>query len=269
MSDPRPSAPVDIKPRTRVVTDGIEATTSPRHAPRRRHGRRGLGQAADRHRVARGTRSRPATCASTGSRRARRRACTPAAATRCSSARSRVSDGISMGHEGMHFSLVSPRGHRRLGRDRHDGRAPRRLRAARRLRQVAARHADGRRPPRPRRASSSTPARSRRAGSSSRDGTEKDVTIIDSFEAVGACKAGKHERGGPQAHRVRHRARRGRLRRHVHREHHGVRRRGARHEPARLRRAARRPTAAATTSRTAPARPSSTCCASASRPATS
>ena len=33
-----------------------------------------------------------------------------------------VSDGITMGHQGMHFSLVSPRGHRRLRRDGHDGR---------------------------------------------------------------------------------------------------------------------------------------------------
>ena len=48
-----------------------------------------------------------------------------------------VSDGIAMGHEGMHFSLVSPRGDRRLGRDRDDGRAARRLGAAGRLRQVA------------------------------------------------------------------------------------------------------------------------------------
>ena len=60
-----------------------------------------------------------------------------------------VSDGISMGHEGMHFSLVSPRGHRRLGRDGDDGRAARRLGAAGRLRQVAARHDDGRRAARP------------------------------------------------------------------------------------------------------------------------
>ena len=39
-----------------------------------------------------------------------------------------VSDGISMGHEGMHYSLVVARGHRRLGRDRDAGRAARRHR---------------------------------------------------------------------------------------------------------------------------------------------
>ena len=42
-----------------------------------------------------------------------------------------------------------PRGHRRQRRDRHDGRAPRRLGAPRRLRQVPARHAHGRRAARP------------------------------------------------------------------------------------------------------------------------
>ena len=66
------------------------------------------------------------------------------------------------------------------------GRAPRRLGAARRLRQVDPRHADGGRPARPGHPSSSTPARSRRAGCKLSDGTEKDITIIDSFEAVGA-----------------------------------------------------------------------------------
>ena len=118
-----------------------------------------------------------------------------------------VSDGISMGHEGMHFSLVS----REVIADSVEtvmhGRAPRRLRAARRLRQVDPRHAHGRRPPRPRLASSSTPARSRPAGCKLSDGTEKDITIIDSFEAVGAVHGRHDERGRPQAHRVRVRAR--------------------------------------------------------------
>ena len=48
-----------------------------------------------------------------------------------------VTDGISMGHEGMRASLVSPRGHRRLGRDGDARRALRRARHLRRLRQVA------------------------------------------------------------------------------------------------------------------------------------
>ncbi len=66
------------------------------------------------------------------------------------------------------------------------------------------------------------------------DGTEKDVTIIDSFEAVGACLCGQDERGRPQAHRVRDRPGRGCVRWHVHRQHHGLRRRGARTEPPRF-----------------------------------
>ena len=50
-----------------------------------------------------------------------------------------VTDGISMGHEGMRGSLVSPRDHRRLGRVRDARRAPRRARHVRRLRQEPAR----------------------------------------------------------------------------------------------------------------------------------
>ena len=61
-----------------------------------------------------------------------------------------VSDGISHGPRGHALLPRQPRGHRRLGRDRDDGRAPRRLGAARRLRQVAARDAHGRRAARPR-----------------------------------------------------------------------------------------------------------------------
>ena len=62
-------------------------------------------------------------------------------------------------HLGLRRHLDGPRGHallaglprgdRRLGRDRDDGRAARRLGAAGRLRQVAARDADGRGPARP------------------------------------------------------------------------------------------------------------------------
>ena len=59
-----------------------------------------------------------------------------------------------------------PRGDRRQRRDGDAGRAAGRLGAAGRLRQVAARHADGRRPARPARRCSSTPARSCRAGPS-------------------------------------------------------------------------------------------------------
>ena len=60
-----------------------------------------------------------------------------------------ISDGISMGHEGMRASAGEPGDHRRLRRVRHARRALRRARRPGRLRQVAARHAHGRRPPQP------------------------------------------------------------------------------------------------------------------------
>ncbi|WP_158863529.1 dihydroxy-acid dehydratase [Leifsonia sp. AG29] len=101
-----------------------------------------------------------------------------------------VSDGISMGHEGMHFSLVS----REVIADsvetvmmaeRLDGMVllagcdkslPGMLMAAARLDLSAVFLYAG----------SIAPGWVKLS-----DGTEKDVTIIDSFEAVGACKAGK------------------------------------------------------------------------------
>lgn len=101
-----------------------------------------------------------------------------------------VSDGISMGHEGMHFSLVS----REVIADsvetvmmaeRLDGTVllagcdkslPGMLMAAARLDLAAVFLYAG----------SIAPGWVKLS-----DGTEKDVTIIDSFEAVGACKAGK------------------------------------------------------------------------------
>jgi dihydroxy-acid dehydratase len=101
-----------------------------------------------------------------------------------------VSDGISMGHEGMHFSLVS----REVIADsvetvvqaeRLDGTVllagcdksiPGMLMAAARLNLASAFLYAG----------SIAPGWVKLS-----DGTEKDITIIDSFEAVGAVKAGK------------------------------------------------------------------------------
>jgi dihydroxy-acid dehydratase len=100
-----------------------------------------------------------------------------------------VSDGISMGHEGMHFSLVS----REVIADsvetvvmaeRLDGTVllagcdkslPGMLMAAARLDLASVFLYAGSIAP---------------GWVKLRDGTEKDVTIIDAFEAVGACKAG-------------------------------------------------------------------------------
>ena len=150
-----------------------------------------------------------------------------------------VSDGISMGHEGMHFSLVS----REVIADsvevvmqaeRLDGSVllagcdksiPGMLMAAARLDLASVFLYAG----------SIAPGWVRLS-----DGTEKDITIIDSFEAVGAVRAGKMSEADAKAHRVRLRAGRGCLRRHVHREHDGERRRGARPQPPRFGEPARR-----------------------------
>src|SRR3954463_16784656 len=101
-----------------------------------------------------------------------------------------VSDGISMGHEGMHFSLVSrdiiaDSVETVMQAERLDGSVllagcdkslPGMLMAAARLDLSAVFLYAG----------SIAPGWVKLS-----DGTEKDVTIIDSFEAVGACKAGK------------------------------------------------------------------------------
>ena len=166
-----------------------------------------------------------------------RRACTRPAATRWSSAPSRCPTASSMGHEGMHFSLVS----REVIADSveigHAGRAAGRLGAARRLRQVAAGHADGRRPARPRQR---VPVR--------RVDPARDREDVRRHRAAGHDH--RRLRGGrcvcPRADEPRGRRRdrardlpgRGRLRRHVHREHDGQRGRGARHVAAGQRRAA-------------------------------
>ena len=143
-----------------------------------------------------------------------------------------VSDGISMGHDGMHYSLVS----REVIADsvetvfraeQLDGAVllagcdkslPGMLMAAARL-DVAAVFLY---------AGSTLPGRY--------DG--RDVTIIDAFEAVGACLAGRITRDEVDRDREGDLPGRGRLRRHVHRQHDGLRRRGARHVAARQRRPA-------------------------------
>ncbi|NBW73094.1 MAG: dihydroxy-acid dehydratase, partial [Microbacteriaceae bacterium] len=101
-----------------------------------------------------------------------------------------ISDGISMGHEGMHFSLVSREViadsvETVMEAERLDGSVllagcdkslPGMLMAAARLDVSAVFLYAG----------SIAPGWVKLS-----DGTEKEVTIIDAFEAVGACKAGK------------------------------------------------------------------------------
>lgn len=182
------SMAIDIKPRSRAVTDGIEATTS-------RGMLRAVGMGDDDwekpqigiasswnditpcnlslDRLAQG--SREGVHAGGGY---------PLQFGTIS-----VSDGISMGHEGMHFSLVS----REVIADsvetvvmaeRLDGTVllagcdkslPGMLMAAARLDLASVFVYAG----------SIAPGWVRLS-----DGTEKELTIIDSFEAVGACKAG-------------------------------------------------------------------------------
>ena len=179
---------IDIKPRSRAVTDGIEATTS-------RGMLRAVGMGDDDwekpqigiasswnditpcnlslDRLAKGTRE--GVHAGGGY---------PLQFGTIS-----VSDGISMGHEGMHFSLVS----REVIADsvetvvmaeRLDGTVllagcdkslPGMLMAAARLDLASVFVYAG----------SIAPGWVKLS-----DGTEKELTIIDSFEAVGACKAG-------------------------------------------------------------------------------
>ena len=100
-----------------------------------------------------------------------------------------VSDGISMGHEGMHFSLVSREViadsvETVMQAERLDGSVllagcdksmPGMLMAAARLDLASVFLYDG----------SIMPGMAKLT-----DGTEKDVTIIDAFEAVGACARG-------------------------------------------------------------------------------
>ncbi len=210
----------------------------PRDAARGRHGRRRLGQGADRHRelVERDhpvqPLARPPRAGGEGGRARRRRL---PAAVRHRQRQRRHLDGP----RGHALLAGEPRGHRRLGRGRHAGRAPRRLRAARRLRQVDPRHADGRRAARP---GIRLPLRRldrARLGAAQRRHREghHDHRLVRG----GRRRQGRHhERGGRAPHRVRLRAGRGCLRRHVHREHDGERRRGARAEPAGLRQPRRR-----------------------------
>ena len=169
-----------------------------------------------------------------------------------------VSDGISMGHEGMHFSLVS----REVIADsvetvmmaeRLDGSV---LLAG--CDKSLPGHADGGRAARP---GQRVPLRRLDHARPGRRPGRHDHRRVRGRRRL--PRRQDHPRGG-RPHRAGDLPGRGCLRRHVHREHDGLGRRGDRHVAARAR--PRRPpsTAAATGSRTAPARPSSSCCARAS-----
>ena len=186
--DPSRSAPIDIKPRSRVVTDGIEATTS-------RGMLRAVGMGdADWDKPQIGIASSwneitPCNLSLDRLAQGAKEGVHSGGGYPLQFGTISVSDGISMGHEGMHFSLVS----REVIADsvetvmmaeRLDGSVllagcdksiPGMLMASARLDLSSVFLYAG----------SIAPGWVKLS-----DGTEKDVTIIDSFEAVGACRAG-------------------------------------------------------------------------------
>jgi dihydroxy-acid dehydratase len=189
MSDPRPTAPVDVKPRSRVVTDGIEATTS-------RGMLRAVGMGdADWDKPQIGIASSwneitPCNLSLDRLAQAAKEGVHSGGGYPLQFGTVSVSDGISMGHEGMHFSLVSREViadsvETVMQAERLDGSVllagcdkslPGMLMAAARLNLASVFVYSG----------SIAPGWVKLS-----DGTEKDITIIDSFEAVGAVKAGR------------------------------------------------------------------------------
>ncbi len=186
---PGPENSIDIKPRSRVVTDGIEATTS-------RGMLRAVGMGdADWDKPQIGIASSwneitPCNLSLDRLAQGAKEGVHSGGGYPLQFGTISVSDGISMGHEGMHFSLVS----REVIADsvetvvmaeRLDGTVllagcdksiPGMLMASARLDLSSVFLYAG----------SIAPGWVKLS-----DGTEKDVTIIDSFEAVGACLAGK------------------------------------------------------------------------------
>ncbi|MGM1016060.1 MAG: dihydroxy-acid dehydratase [Actinomycetota bacterium] len=187
--DPSASAPIDIKPRSRVVTDGIEATTS-------RGMLRAVGMGdADWEKPQVGIASSwneitPCNLSLDRLAQGAKEGVHSGGGYPLQFGTISVSDGISMGHEGMHFSLVS----REVIADsvetvimaeRLDGTVllagcdksiPGMLMASARLGLSSVFLYAG----------SIAPGWVKLS-----DGTEKDITIIDSFEGVGACRAGR------------------------------------------------------------------------------
>ncbi|MFD5225245.1 dihydroxy-acid dehydratase [Microbacterium sp. NPDC058342] len=186
---PGASAEIDIKPRSRVVTDGIEATTS-------RGMLRAVGMGdADWDKPQIGIASSwneitPCNLSLDRLAQGAKEGVHSGGGYPLQFGTISVSDGISMGHEGMHFSLVS----REVIADsvetvimaeRLDGTVllagcdksiPGMLMASARLGLSSVFLYAG----------SIAPGWVKLS-----DGTEKDITIIDSFEGVGACRAGR------------------------------------------------------------------------------
>ncbi|MFL0409993.1 dihydroxy-acid dehydratase [Microbacterium paludicola] len=183
-----PSSPPDIKPRSRVVTDGIEATTS-------RGMLRAVGMGdADWEKPQIGIASSwneitPCNLSLDRLAQGAKEGVHSGGGYPLQFGTISVSDGISMGHEGMHFSLVSREViadsvETVIQAERLDGTVllagcdksiPGMLMASARLGLSSVFLYAG----------SIAPGWVKLS-----DGTEKDITIIDSFEGVGACRAG-------------------------------------------------------------------------------
>ncbi|WP_022881171.1 dihydroxy-acid dehydratase [Gryllotalpicola ginsengisoli] len=179
---------IDVKPRSRIVTDGIEATTS-------RGMLRAVGMGdADWDKPQIGIASSwneitPCNLSLDRLAQAAKEGVHSGGGYPLQFGTISVSDGISMGHEGMHFSLVSREViadsvETVMNAERLDGSVllagcdksiPGMLMAAARLGLSSVFLYAG----------SIAPGWVKLS-----DGTEKEITIIDSFEAVGACKAG-------------------------------------------------------------------------------
>ena len=182
----------DIKPRSRVVTDGIEATTS-------RGMLRAVGMGDDDWEkpqigiASSWNEITPCNLSLARLAQAAKEGVHAGGGYPLQFGTVSVSDGISMGHEGMHFSLVSREViadsvETVMQAERLDGSVllagcdksiPGMLMAAARLDLASVFLYAG----------SIAPGWVKLS-----DGTEKDITIIDSFEAVGAVKAGKMSR---------------------------------------------------------------------------
>ncbi len=152
-----------------------------------------------------------------------------------------------------------PRGDHRLRRVRDARRAARRFRRPRRVRQEHPGDVDGGRPPRP--AERVRLQRLDPAGQAQRHGARHHERVRG-----GRCVRARHDhRSRARRDRAQGVPRRRRLRWHVHRQHDELDRRGDRHVAARHCVAASRRPAPRGRRRRAPARPSSSCCGSASR----
>ena len=203
-----------------------------------------------------GTRATPATCTSTTWPTRSRKGCRPAGLVGMRFNTIGVSDGISMGTEGMSYSLqsrdlIADSIETVMGAQWYDA-----LHRASRLRQEHARLRDGDGPAQPARRSWSTAARSSRAARRRRP----KLDIVSAFQCLRRIPR-RHESPKKNAQEIVRcsMSRRRRVRRHVHRQHDGLGDRSARHVAAVQLVDPGRRSRTSSTSASRPARRSATC----------